>query len=79
MGKPESVNLPIEGQRGRMPTDRADEAKPLGDDLNGTMAKVQGGGCRGGRGSGDSATNDASGESRRIALKALAEDRRRQC
>jgi hypothetical protein len=79
MGKPESVNPPIEGRRGRMPTDRADEAKPLGDDPNGTMAKVQGGGCRGGRGSGNSATNDASGESQRIALKALAEDGRRQC
>jgi hypothetical protein len=36
--------------------------------------KVQGGGYKGGQGSSDSAANDASGESRRIALKALAED-----
>ena len=36
--------------------------------------EVQGGGKEVGRGSGDSAANDASGESRRLVLKALAED-----
>jgi hypothetical protein len=40
-GEPESVSPPIEGQSGRIPTDRADERKLLGDDLNG-MAKFRG-------------------------------------
>jgi hypothetical protein len=40
--------------------------------------KGHGGGYRGGRGSGDGTTNDASAESRRLMLKALATDRARQ-
>jgi hypothetical protein len=60
--EPESISPSIEGRRGRMPTDRADEAKPLlGDDPNGTMAKVQGGGC--GSGHRCAGLSDASGES----------------
>ena len=39
--EPEAVSTPIEGRSGRMPTDRADEAKPLGDDPS-SVAKVQG-------------------------------------
>ena len=41
--------------------------------------EVQGGGYGGGRGSGDGTTNDASDESRRLALKALVADGVRQC
>ena len=37
-------------------------------------AKVQGGGYGGGRVSSDGTTNDTSGESQRLVLKALAED-----
>ena len=39
--EPEAVSSPIEGRSGRMPTDRADEAKPLGDNPSG-VAKVRG-------------------------------------
>ena len=81
--EPEAVSMPIEGRSGRMPTDRADEAKPLGDGPSSVVkvrgAKVQGGGYGGGRGSSDSTTNNASDESRRLALKALAEDGVCQC
>ena len=81
--EPEAVSMPIEGWSGRMPTNRADEAKPLGNGPSGVAkvrgAKVQGGGYGGGRGSGDGTANDASDESRRLALKALAEDRGCQC
>ena len=40
--------------------------------------EVQGGGYRGGRGSDDSAMNDASGESRQLALRTLTTDESRQ-
>jgi hypothetical protein len=40
-GEPESISPPIEGRSGRIPTDRADERKLPGDDLNG-MAKFRG-------------------------------------
>ena len=50
--EPEAVSMPIEGRSGQMPTDRADEAKPLGDGPSGMAkvrgAKVQGGGYGGG-------------------------------
>ena len=79
-GVAESVSTPIEGRSGRMPTDRADEAKPLGDGPSGVAkvrgAKVQGGGYESGR---DGTMNDASDESQQLALKALAEDGGRQC
>ena len=45
--EPEAVSMPIEGRSGRMPTDRADEAKPLGDGMSG-VAKVQGAEVQGG-------------------------------
>ena len=64
-----------------MATNCADKAKPLGKALSNkasSMAKVQGGGYGGGRGSDDSMTNSASGKSRRLALKALAEDEAHQ-
>ena len=48
------------------------------DDVKG-HAKVQGGGYGGGRGSSDGTTNNTSGESRRLVLKALAEDEACQC
>ena len=65
-----------------MATDCTDKVKPPGEDLSNkvsSMAKVQGGGYGGGRGSGDGTTNNASDESRRLALKALAEDGGCQC
>ena len=74
--------MPIEGQSGRVATDCADEAKPLGEDLSdkaSSSAKVQGGAYGDGRGSSDSTTNDASNEPRQLVLKALTEDGGRQC
>ena len=76
--EPEAISTPIEGRSGRMPTDRADEAKLLGDNPSGMAkvrgAKVQGGGYESGRGSDNGMTNSASDESQRLTLNALAED-----
>ena len=70
VSKSESVSMPIEGRSGRMATDRADKAKPLGDSPSGMVkmrgAKVQGGGYGGGRGSSDGMTNNASDESQQL-------------
>ena len=81
--EPEAISTPIEGRSGRMPTDRADKAKPLGDNPSGVAkvrgAEAQGGGYGGGQGSGDGMMNDASDKSQRLALKALAEDGVHQC
>ena len=62
MANAESVSTPIEGRSGRVATDCADEAKLPGEDLSDKasgMAKVQGGGYGGGRGSGQPA-NESS-------------------
>jgi hypothetical protein len=75
----ESVSMPIEGRSGRMATDRADEPRSLGDDPSDMLETPEGGGTDCGQGSGDDATNGASGGSQRVTPKSLAEEEVRQC
>ena len=59
VAKAESVSMPIEGRSGRMPIDRADEMKPLGDDPSDMAEKFQGDGTGGRRGGDKTDTSGA--------------------